>query len=95
MIAGKWKPIIIWRLRSGNQRLSQLNKDIAGVNQKMLIQNLSELIECGIVGKISYEGYPLRVEYFLTEIGWRYSEGLKIFQEIGMERLKCMLPSKK
>ncbi|GMA97715.1 helix-turn-helix domain-containing protein [Pelosinus sp. IPA-1] len=85
MISGKWKPIIIWRLRLGKQQLSTLNKDIQGINQKMLIQHLSELIECGIVEKITYLGYPLKVEYFLTEIGFKFLGGLEVFQEIGQE----------
>ena len=87
MISGKWKPIILWRLRLGKQQLSKLNKDIQGINQKMLIQHLSELIECQIVDKIAYEGYPLKVEYFLTERGWKFLEGLKIFQKLGQEYL--------
>lgn len=87
MISGKWKPIIIWRLRLGKQQLSTLNKDIQGINQKMLIQHLSELIECEIVEKKTYEGYPLKVEYFLTERGWEFLKGLEVFQKIGQEYL--------
>lgn len=87
MISGKWKPIIIWRLRLGSQQLSTLNRDIHGINQKMLIQHLSELVECGIVSKKVYEGYPLRVEYFLTEVGEEVINGLKIFQKIGQKIL--------
>lgn len=44
MIAGKWKCIIIWRLRLGKQSLAALNKGIEGINQKMLLQHLNELI---------------------------------------------------
>jgi DNA-binding HxlR family transcriptional regulator len=88
MISGKWKPIIMWRLRLGSQQLSTLNKDIHGINQKMLIQHLSELVECGIVGKKVYEGYPLKVEYFLTKVGCDFIKGLEIFQEIGREMLR-------
>lgn len=87
MISGKWKPIIIWRLRLGSQQLSTLNRDIHGINQKMLIQHLSELIECGIVSKKAFEGYPLKVEYSLTDIGQNFIKGLEIFQGIGNEIL--------
>ena len=87
MIAGKWKPIILWRLRLGSQQLSTLHRDIHGINQKMLIQHLSELIDCGIVSKKVYEGYPLKVEYFLTELGWNFMKGLEFFQSIGQEIL--------
>lgn len=67
MIKGKWKPIILWRLRLGPASLSQLERGIEGITQKMLLEHLKELIEFGFVEKKSYEGYPLHVEYFLTE----------------------------
>jgi len=51
MIAGKWKNIILWRLRLGKQRLITLNRDIKGINEKMLIQHLTELVDCGFVEK--------------------------------------------
>lgn len=34
MIRGKWKTIILWRLRLGNTSLAKLEKDIIGVTQK-------------------------------------------------------------
>jgi DNA-binding HxlR family transcriptional regulator len=87
MISGKWKPITLWRLRLGNQQLATLNRDIYGINQKMLIEHLGELVECGLVHKKVYDGYPLKVEYCLTEIGQQFIQGLAIFQKIGEDIL--------
>jgi len=42
MIKGKWKPIILWRLRLGATSLSKLEKDIEGITQKMLEYFLTE-----------------------------------------------------
>ena len=84
MISGKWKSIIIWRLRFGPQQLSKLKRDIVGINQKMLTQHLNELMQCNIVDKITYEGYPLKVKYFLTEFGFRLIEPLDMLQRIGI-----------
>ena len=67
MIKGKWKPIILWRLRLGPTSLSKLERDIDGITQKMLLEHLKELTELGFVAKHVYEGYPLRVEYYLTK----------------------------
>ena len=83
MISGKWKTIIIWLLRFGPKQLTKLNSEIRGINQKMLIQHLNELIECKIVDKIVYDGYPLKVEYFLTDRGKEILKALEIFQAIG------------
>ena len=38
MIKGKWKSIILWRLRLGATSLSKLERDIDGITQKMLLE---------------------------------------------------------
>lgn len=86
IIKGKWKTIILFQLRNGSASLSALEKSIEGINQKMLLQQLGELLDFGLVGKRSYEGYPLRVEYFLTEgSGEKILRAIRIMQEIGVE----------
>lgn len=85
IIRGKWKPIILWQLSKGASSLSSLEKSILGVSRKMLIQHLKELVEYGIVGKQTYEGYPLKVDYFLTDRGRRIFEAVSILQSVGIE----------
>lgn len=86
MIKGKWKPIILWRLRLGNTSLSQLEKDINGITQKMLLEQLKELMEYGLVDKKVFDGHPLKVEYFLTEDrGKRIMDALVIMQRLGID----------
>jgi DNA-binding HxlR family transcriptional regulator len=89
ILKGKWKTIILWQLKyHGRTSLSQLEKDINGISQKMLLEQLKELREFGLVDKIQYEGYPLKVEYFLTEgRGHRIIKALEIMQEVGQEYL--------
>ena len=90
MIKGKWKPIIIWRLRLGPTSLAKLEKDIDGITQKMLLEQLKELIDNGFIEKKSFEGYPLHVEYSLTDgQGRELLQALKIMQHIGIEYLKA------
>lgn len=85
-LKGKWKPIILWRLRLGPTSLSKLEKDIDGISQKMLLEQLKELIEIGYVDKHVYEGYPLKVAYFLTEEkGNTILEAIHIMQKVGIE----------
>lgn len=46
---GKWKPVILWQLGKGTpMQPSELEKTIKGINQKMLLEQLSELIEVGM-----------------------------------------------
>lgn len=84
-LKGKWKPIILWRLRLGPTSLSKLEKDIQGITQKMLLEQLKELMEIGYVNKKVYEGYPLKVEYFLTQDkGNSILEAIAIMQKVGI-----------
>lgn len=85
MIKGKWKTIIIWRLRIGETSLSKLRKDINGITEKMLLENLKDLMDVGIVEKQEYIGYPLKVEYYLTNRGIEILKALEILQKVGID----------
>jgi len=85
MIRGKWKTIIVYQLQFGNTSLSKLRRDIVGVSEKMLVQHLNELQSIGMVDRVNFPGYPLRVEYFLTERGKKVSRAVNIMQEVGIE----------
>lgn len=85
MMKGKWKPVILWQLGKGSASLSELKKAISGISQKMLLEHLKELQEVQVVGKKQYEGYPLKVEYFLTDRGQRFLKVVMEMQQIGIE----------
>ncbi|MGL4952281.1 MAG: winged helix-turn-helix transcriptional regulator [Culicoidibacterales bacterium] len=88
-LRGKWKPIIIWRLRLGKTQLVQLENDIKGIGQKMLIQQLRELIEFGVVEKETSGGYPLQTFYFLThERGRKALQIIELMQQLGIEHME-------
>ena len=61
MIKGKWKPIILWRLRLVATSLAKLEKDIDGITQKMLLEHLKELMDL-------WRRKPLRVIRFMWSI---------------------------
>lgn len=82
---GKWKLIIIFQLRSGVMSLSRLEHTIEGISQKMLLQQLHDLSEFGFVDKNTFEGYPLKVEYYLTERGREMLKAILIMQNIGID----------
>jgi DNA-binding HxlR family transcriptional regulator len=70
-LEGKWKIIIICQLFAARQplRFSELERRVEGVNQKMLIQQLKQLEQDGIVVRHAYPEVPPRVEYALSNIG--------------------------
>jgi len=52
----------------------------------MLLQQLKELSNFGLIQKQSFEGYPLHVEYSLTpERGQKMLRAIGIMQEIGID----------
>lgn len=85
---GKWKPIILWQLGKGKMSLSRLEHDIRGINQKMLLEQLKELLAFKIIDKKTFAGYPLKVEYSLTERGQKLLEAVTIMQSIGIDLMK-------
>lgn len=69
VIGGKWKLPILWYLRDGHLRYSELQKIIEGITPKMLAEQLRELEKDGIVARKVYPVVPPKVEYSLTEYG--------------------------
>lgn len=98
MMKGKWKRIIVWRLRLGPTAPSGLLRDIEGITEKMLRQHLSELIDFELVERTVYEGYPLRSEYALTKKGQEVLRALEIYQNLALntcskmaEKISCVI----
>ena len=86
IIKGKWKTIILYQMKDGPKGLSELEHEIEGITQKMLLEQLRELAQFGLVEKKSFEGYPLRVEYSITERrGRKMIEAITIMQMIGVD----------
>lgn len=69
VLGGRWKPAILFTLLKGKMRYSELRKNIAGVSERMLVAQLRELEDDGLVKRIIYPEVPPRVEYELTVMG--------------------------
>lgn len=69
VIGGKWKMPILWRLRAGTWRYTDLKKDLGRISHKMLAEQLRELERDGLVTRTVFPEVPPRVEYALTPRG--------------------------
>lgn len=70
MLEGRWKLAILFHLFGHKTlRFSELDRAMPGVSQKMLVQQLRQLEEDGIVARIVHAEVPPKVEYHLTAWG--------------------------
>lgn len=70
IIGGRWKPSILAHLLNERKlRYSELKKRLTGISERMLIAQLRELKQDGIVNRIAHPVVPPRVEYELTPLG--------------------------
>lgn len=76
VVGGKWKPLILWALHERPCRFGELRRNVSGVSEKMLTQQLRELESDGIVHREVYREVPPRVEYSLTPLGQSLNDAL-------------------
>ena len=69
VINGTWKVPILFHLATGTKRFSALGRDLPGISQKVLIQQLREMERDGVVRRKVYAQVPPKVEYSLTVTG--------------------------
>ena len=69
LIDGKWKHLILKEISQEAIRYGRLKKNIPGISPKILIANLREMEENGLILRVVYPEVPPRVEYSLSEKG--------------------------
>ncbi len=69
VIGGKWKAVILWELSAGTRRFGALRRLVPGISEKMLIQQLRELVADGLVLRVAQSAIPPHVDYSLTPLG--------------------------
>lgn len=69
VIGGKWKPLILWALGDNVLRFGELQKELSGINTKMLTKQLRELEQDGVIKRTVYPEVPPHVEYRITDFG--------------------------
>jgi DNA-binding HxlR family transcriptional regulator len=83
IIAGAWAPNVIWHLRAGPRRFSELRIDIPPVSAKVLSQRLRELESRGVITRTIQPTTPPSVEYALTGLGQELVPALSAIVDVG------------
>ena len=71
VLSGRWPTLLLYYLKDGTKRFSDLRRDNPTVSHRILALELRKLEDAGIVRRTARSGYPLRVDYDLTAPGRR------------------------
>lgn len=69
VIKGRWKPAVLFEIKDGPKRFSELQAALRTVSAQALTAQLRQLEADGIVARTVFEEIPVRVEYRMTEFG--------------------------
>jgi DNA-binding HxlR family transcriptional regulator len=69
LFGNSWLTVIVYALRDGPMRPSELRRAIGDISQKMLTQTLRRMQRMALVERRRYAEAPPRVEYQLTDAG--------------------------
>ncbi|RCR69878.1 winged helix-turn-helix transcriptional regulator [Larkinella punicea] len=83
VICGKWRLIIIHLLREKTLRYGEIKRGVPGISEKVLVHELKQLVELGMVDKQSFGEVPPRVEYSLNEKGRTVLPVIDLLREVG------------
>jgi DNA-binding HxlR family transcriptional regulator len=68
-IGGKWKPLILYHVQGDPTRFSELKRRVGGISEKVLIQQLRDLVGMGVLVRRDHQCVPPVVDYELTPFG--------------------------
>jgi DNA-binding HxlR family transcriptional regulator len=88
ILSGRWKAVILSVLLDGPQRTCDLENRIAGISQKVLIEQLRALEEHEVVSRQPSARDSQGVEYLLTPLGKSLRPILDSLMEWGIHHAK-------
>lgn len=69
LLAGRWRPMVIWHLLRGEMRFNALQRALGPITHRTLARTLREMEDDGLVLRRDHGTIPPRVEYRLTPKG--------------------------
>jgi len=83
MIGGRWKLLILDKLKHKKLRFSELKNEFSYMSDRMLTLQLKALEQDGLIKRTVYAEVPPRVEYELTEMALELGPILSQLSEWG------------
>lgn len=90
VIGGQWSLAICCYLINGKLRFGELRKCLPNITERMLTLQLRKLEEDKILTRTVFAEVPPRVEYELTEIGYKLKPIIKELEKWGKEHKEIL-----
>ena len=87
LVGAKWKILIVKELLKKEMRFVELKKKI-GCTPKVLTSCLKEMEEDGLVIREEVSKVPVKVEYYLSDVGYTLQPVIAAMQKWGSEYKK-------
>ena len=85
IIGGKWAMPIIYHLSKGKMRFKELERNVEGINTRMLVKELKNMDANGIITREVFATVPPTVEYTLTVKGEKLLPSITSLYSWGQE----------
>ena len=69
VLSGRWKLPILIVLRTGTKRFNEISKEVNGITDKVLANELRDLENHKLIKRTVHEIFPPKVEYTITQHG--------------------------
>ena len=81
IVGDKWTLPVLYVLKQGTKRYSEIQREIPGISKKMLTQTLRNLESDRILKRKVYPVVPPKTEYYLTAFGTKLIEPLEVLSD--------------
>jgi DNA-binding HxlR family transcriptional regulator len=71
VLSGRWPTLLLYYLKDDAKRFNELRRDNPTISHRILALELRKLERAGIVVRTAKGGFPLHVEYSLSDAGRR------------------------
>jgi len=95
ILGGRWKVFILWELIQKPRRSTELRKSIPPISQKVFVEQLRDLEDCGLVKRTVFPTVPPRVQYEATALGQSLREILKSMCHWSSENMEKVRESRR
>lgn len=91
VIGGKWKLLILISIWEGNKYFREIERSIPKLSTKVLAKELKDLEVSKLVNRTIIDGYPVRIEYTITEHTKTLQTVIETLRDWGTKHRKIIL----